>query len=62
MEVPSIPHVFDQSNPKDSVVKLVTYLFPEYKSKDGSHDDIEVTVVTEGTTNGVRLYIHPSRL
>ncbi|KAF3312059.1 hypothetical protein TWF173_007553 [Orbilia oligospora] len=61
MEVPSIPHVFDQSNPKDSVVKLVTYLFPEYKSKDGSHDDIEVTVVTEGTTNGLFKVTNHSR-
>ncbi|KAK6504211.1 hypothetical protein TWF506_002417 [Arthrobotrys conoides] len=53
MDIPFIPHVFDQSKPKESVLKLVTHLFPGYKPKDDSYEDIEVTVVTEGTTNGL---------
>ncbi|KAK6342888.1 hypothetical protein TWF718_008269 [Orbilia javanica] len=53
MQVPYMPHVFDQSKPKDSALKLVTFLFPEYVPKDDFHEDIQVTAVTEGTTNGL---------
>ncbi|KAF7543812.1 hypothetical protein G7Z17_g10437 [Cylindrodendrum hubeiense] len=50
VEIPFVPHVFDESEASGSIHPLASFLFPDRGAGNG---EIEVTRLTQGTTNAL---------
>lgn len=53
--IPLVDYVFDKDNPQESSLELAHHLFPKYEQLDKA--DLEVKVLTKGTTNCVSFMV-----